>query len=138
MHNMPGKITSDLINALNGVIPPVISTASADGIPNITYISTVRYVDEHHLALSWQFFNKTWRNIAENPKLAIGVTCSDTGKLWNIHLTYQEHQRSGEIFDEMSMTVELLASLQGQTGVFKLAAAVICKVEAVILVYDGA
>jgi predicted pyridoxine 5'-phosphate oxidase superfamily flavin-nucleotide-binding protein len=135
---MSGIMTPELINAINGVIPPVIATASATGIPNITYISTVRYVDDERLALSWQFFNKTWANIAENPKFAIGVTCSDTGKLWNIHLTYLEHQHSGEIFDEMSMTVDVLASMQGQTGVFKLAAAVICRVEAVNLVYDGA
>jgi predicted pyridoxine 5'-phosphate oxidase superfamily flavin-nucleotide-binding protein len=134
---MAAKITPEIINAFSGVIPPVIATASADGVPNVTYISKVQYVDEEHLALSWQFFNKTWKNIEENPRLVIGVTCPQTGKFWNIKLIYVEHQRSGEIFDEMSMMIDLIASMQGQTGVFKLAAAVICKVDSVNLVSDG-
>ncbi|MDP3469559.1 MAG: pyridoxamine 5'-phosphate oxidase family protein [Daejeonella sp.] len=134
---MVGLITPEIINAFNGIIPPTIATASADGIPNITYISRLQYVDESHIALSWQFFNKTWKNIAENPKFAVCVTCPATGKLWQIKLSYVEHQTSGDIFDEMSMVIDLIASLQGSLSVFKLAAAVICEVEAVNLVYDG-
>jgi predicted pyridoxine 5'-phosphate oxidase superfamily flavin-nucleotide-binding protein len=134
---MTVQISDELQNAFQGVIPPVIATSSADGAPNITYISTVRYIDDNHLALSWQFLNKTWKNILENPRFIICVTCPDTGKLWQLKLRYLETQTSGELFDEMSMTIEVIASMMGTTGIFKLAAAVICRVEAVEVMYDG-
>ncbi len=53
--------------ALQGVIPSAIITASSQGVPNATFLSQVYYVDESHVALTHQFFNKTHRNIRENP-----------------------------------------------------------------------
>ena len=53
--------------AMNGMYPSTFSTCSKEGIPNTTVISQVWYVDEEHIALSFQFFSKTRRNISENP-----------------------------------------------------------------------
>ena len=52
---------------LEGVIPSPLATCSADGTPNITYISIVNYVDPERVALSRQFLNKTRANLDANP-----------------------------------------------------------------------
>ncbi len=64
--------------AMLGLIPTCMSTASQDGEPNVTFISQVWYVDPHHLAVSCQFFNKTTRNVRENPHASIMTTCPHT------------------------------------------------------------
>ena len=51
-------------DCLEGVIPGSIATASADGTPNIAYLSQVQYVDGEHVALSYQFFSSTRRTFA--------------------------------------------------------------------------
>ena len=54
-----------------GAIPAVLSTASADGIPNVTYISKAHQVDDERVALSNQFMSKTARNLAVNPRASL-------------------------------------------------------------------
>ena len=60
---------SDLSACFEGVIPSIIATASADGMPNISYLSHVVQVDADHVALSNQFFAKTAANVRANPKV---------------------------------------------------------------------
>ena len=45
--------------SLQGMFPSWITSCSKDGEPNTTVISQIWYVDEKHVALSFQFFNKT-------------------------------------------------------------------------------
>jgi adenylate cyclase len=48
-----------LDRCFEGAIPAVLSTASADGTPNVTYISKAHRVDAERIALSNQFMSKT-------------------------------------------------------------------------------
>ena len=134
---MSSLITAEIREALQGVVPSVIATASSDGIPNITYISQAHFVDDDHLALSWQFFNKTWRNIQENPGFSVVVSEPKNWAMWKINLQLEKVLKEGDLFDEMEMALEAIASMQGASDVFKLAAILICKIESVEIQFDG-
>lgn len=121
----------DIMSALQGVIPTIVATASLDFVPNVTYISQVYFVDSDHVALSYQFFNKTIRNVRENPVLVAVVTCPVTYDLFKLTLRYEESQTSGEVFDNMSIQLDALALDQQKQDIFKLKAADIYKVLAI-------
>lgn len=101
-------IEESLLPSLQGVIAAVIATSSIQGIPNVTYISQVYYVDEKHVALSQQFFNKTIRNICENPFACVVVTCPLTFKGHKLLLKFKESRIDGEVFDTMQMQLEAM------------------------------
>ena len=75
-----------LAPCFQGLIPATLFTCSADGIPNAAYLSHVDYVDPAHVALSFQFFNKSRRNIAENPTALVQVVDPDTQQGWELRL----------------------------------------------------
>ena len=130
-------ITPEMMPALQGFIPAALATASDAGIPNINTISQVHYVDENHVALSWQFFNKTWNNLQENPNLAVVATCPQSLDMYRFGLYFESHTDEGPLFDQMSMMLDAIATMQGREGVFKLAAVVLCRVVSVEKFYDA-
>ena len=133
---LEAKITKEMMTGLQGVVPSTLATCSKDGMANVTYISQVFYVDESHVALSCQFMNKTWRNLQENPVAAVIITCPTTFTLWKLKLRYLEEQTEGPVFDEMDMQLAAIATLHGiPEDVFKIKAALICKVEQVECLY---
>ena len=67
------KLPDEIKPVMENGIPAIVVTCSADGIPNATIISQVYYVDETHVALSFQFFNKTIRNVRENPNACVAL-----------------------------------------------------------------
>ena len=109
--------------AMLGIVPSTIVTCSLAGVPNVTEISQVWYVDENHVALSHQFFNKTHRNVRENPFAAVLIRDPGTFQEWYLEIQYDHSEESGPLFDAMDVQLEAIASLTGMTGVFKLRAA---------------
>jgi flavin reductase (DIM6/NTAB) family NADH-FMN oxidoreductase RutF len=130
-------ITPEIQYALQGIVPSIIVTASADGVPNLTYISQAHFVDDDHLAISWQFFNKTWQNINENPLFSVVVTDPKNWAMWKINLRFEELLKEGEMFEEMEVALEAIATMQKATDVFKLAAILICKIESIETQFHG-
>ena len=110
-------------------IPAVIATCSSDGVPNATIISQVHYVDKSHIALSFQFFNKTIRNVRENPHACVALNDVLANIKWIMDIHYDHSETQGAIFDEMDMRIEAIASATGMAGIFKLRAADIYEVK---------
>lgn len=117
------KMPPELKKALEGSEPAGMVTCSRDGVPNTTVISKVYYVDETRVAVSFQFFNKTIKNVRENPRVCVQVPDMATMSLWNLHLRYDHSETEGPIFEEMDMQIEAIASATGMAGIFKLKAA---------------
>ena len=114
--------------AMQGVIPSDVVTCARDGTPNTTAISQVYYVDADHVALSHQFFNKTVRNVRENPRAAVWLISPKTFDSWDLEVEFERSETSGPVFETMDMQIEAIASMVGMKGIFKLRAADIYRV----------
>jgi len=113
----------DLGPCFQGVIPALIATCDAAGEPNVTYLSQVHYVDPGHVALSRQFFNKTQRNIAENPYATIQLYDPRSFEAYRLRLRFHHAETSGALFDQIATRIEVIASHTGMAGVFRLVSA---------------
>jgi adenylate cyclase len=119
---------ADLALCFEGAVPAVIATASADGTPNVTYLSRVQRVDDERVALSNQFFSKTARNLAENPRASVLLIDPTTYAQYRLALRYERTERRGPVFDRLRADVDTLAALEGMQDVFKLRSADIYRV----------
>jgi len=121
----------DLHLCFEGAVPAVIATASADGVPNVTFLSRVRMVDGERVALSNQFFSKTARNLAENPRASLLVIDPCTYDQYLVTLVYERTERRGPTFERLRDDVDAVAVLRGMQDVFCLRAADIYRVASI-------
>jgi adenylate cyclase len=116
---------------LEGAIPAAMATCGEDGMPNVAYISQVYYVDERHVALSFQFFNKTRRNILANPRATVLVLHPRTAAYFRLQLRYLRTETEGPLFESMKAQLAGIASHTGMEGVFRLRGSDVYEVEAI-------
>lgn len=124
----PVQLPEELRAVMDNGTSALMVTCSAGGEPNATVISKVYYVDETHVALSFQFFNKTIRNVRENPRAWVGLTDLTGQSDWGLDLEFERSDMEGPIFDAMDMQIEAIASATGMSGIFKLRGADIYRV----------
>ncbi len=134
---MTGEVTMrSLRRCFDGRIPAIIATASAAGLPNITYLSAVHQVDGERVALSNQFMSKTSRNLAENPLASLVLVDPVSYSEYRLTIRYERTDRRGPVFERLRDDVDKVAALTGMRDIFRLRSADICRVESIESVRD--
>ena len=90
----------DLDRCLHGIIPNVIATADGDNVPNVSYVSQLHVVDEAHVAVSCQFFNKTRQNLDVNPRATIELYDPISFEAFRMRVRFLRSETSGELFGD--------------------------------------
>jgi adenylate cyclase len=115
-----------------------VATCSANGVPNVTFASQAHFVDSDHIALSYQFFNKTRENILSNPRASVALTNPSTAARYHLDLEYRRTESSGPLFESIKARLAGIASHAGMAGVFRLLGADVYRVVSVTPVWAGA
>lgn len=119
---------SDLSACFEGVIPSIIATAAADGMPNVSYLSHVMRVDDDHVALSNQFFAKTAANVRANPQVTLVLVDGMTGAQHVADIRFVRSVDSGPLFDRIALQLRASSAQVGMAGVMRLKSADIFRV----------
>jgi predicted pyridoxine 5'-phosphate oxidase superfamily flavin-nucleotide-binding protein len=91
------KVTEEIKESLKGTKVAYLSTAAKDGTPNVVPIGAFKFLDDETLLISDQYFNKTLKNLQENPKIALSWWGEKGGFQIKADITIHT---DGEIFRE--------------------------------------
>lgn len=123
----------EIPSCFEGIVPAAIATVAEDGTPNVTYISVVHRVDERHVALSRQFFNKTDHNTVVNPRVEVTLIEPETGRMFLLDLVHIRTETEGPLFERMRTKLDAVAAAEGMTNIFRLKGTDICEVTSCVL-----
>lgn len=119
----------DVRRILEGVIPPSMCSVAEDGTPHVNYLSHAEYVDDHHVALTFQFLNRARANILSTGRVALSVEDPYTGVSVILQLRYLRTDTEGPIFQRLRVKLAGIAAQTGMEKVFHLRGADIYRVE---------
>lgn len=120
-----------LRECFEGFVPATLATVDPAGVPNVSFISQVHYVDPGRVALSYQFFNKTRRNILSTRSASVEMIDPLTMAFYQLDLDFETTESEGPIFETMKARLAGIASHTGMEGVFRLMGADIFRVHAI-------
>jgi len=123
---------------LDGAVPSTLATCAPDGTPNVSYVSQIHFIDDSHVALSYQFFSKTRENVLTNPSAAALVIDPETGAQYRLQLEYLRTEAEGPLFEKMKARLAGIASHTGMAGVFRLRGSDVYRVGGIEQVTSGA
>ncbi|MCS0497331.1 GAF domain-containing protein [Ancylobacter sp. MQZ15Z-1] len=122
---------ADLRACFEGVIPSIVATVDGEGMPNVSYLSQVHFVDDAHVALTNQFFSKTAANIALRCAATLMVVDGRSGDQFLIDIAPVRRENAGPLFERMSIQLAATSGHGGWGEVMKLRSADIYRVEAI-------
>ncbi len=123
---------------LDGGIPPTLCSVSADGIPHVNLLSHVEYVDGGHVALTFQFFNRSRENILATGRASLMVEDPCTGGSLALQLRYLRTETEGPVFERLRAKLAGIAAHTGMEQVFRLRGADIYEVLDIRPMHGGA
>jgi adenylate cyclase len=126
-----------LRRCFEGAVPSAIATCAPDGTPNVAYLSQVHYVDESHVALTYQFFNTTRKNILANPRATVQVVDPEMAAHYRLQLEYLRTETEGPLFENMKAKLAGIASHTGMSKVFRLMGSDVYRVLVIEPVHGG-
>ena len=97
-----------------------MATVSADGVPNVIYLSQVTVVDDDHLAISNQFLRKTMDNLAANPVATLLVLDPGDGESYKLLARHVRSENEGKGFEDARLALDSMAAMVGMQDVFSL------------------
>lgn len=65
------KVTEEIKESLKATKVAYLATVAKDGTPNVVPIGAFKFLDDETLLISDQYFNKTLKNLRENPQIAL-------------------------------------------------------------------
>lgn len=84
-----------------------LATTSNDGVPNVVPVGGIRAMSESELLIVDVLFDKTKKNLLENPHVAIAVEVLGKGEPRGYQLKGQATiHTSGELFEEVEKIVD--------------------------------
>lgn len=113
---------------LEGIIPGHIATCDREGMPNLAFLSQAEFIDNEHLALSYQFFNRTRQNILAGSPVRLLLTSHLSAAQYRLSLQYLRTEVAGPLFERMRAKLAGIASHTGMSGIFQLLGADIYRV----------
>ncbi|MCU6616626.1 GAF domain-containing protein [Achromobacter mucicolens] len=123
---------------LDGGIPPTLCSVSADGIPHVNLLSHVEYVDTNHVALTFQFFNQSRKNILATRRASLMVEDPRSGGGLGLQLRYVRTETEGPVFERLRAKLAGIAAHSGMEDVFRLRGADIYAVLDIAPLHPGA
>ncbi|MBL0374528.1 GAF domain-containing protein [Rhizobium sp. KVB221] len=129
---------ADLHACFEGVIPSIIATVSADGTPNISYLSHVVMIDDDHIALSNQFFAKTAANVRANPHATLMLVDGNNGTQYTLDIEFQRSVDNGVLFDHIALHLKASSAQVGMAGIMRLRSADIFRVHEIRIAKSNA
>jgi len=129
-------LTLDLLrDCMEGVVPAVLATCDEACRPNVSFISQVHYVDPERVALSYQFFNKTRRNLLATGRASVAIFDPVGLGDYRLELDYEETRTAGPLFESMKAKLAGIASHSGMEGVFRLLGADVFRVRSIETIF---
>lgn len=113
---------------LEGLMPPSMTTVSPDGMPHVNHVSHAEYLDEQHIALTWQFQNASRANILATRRACLSFDDPTSGTGFVMQIEYLRTETEGPLFERLRAKLAGIASHSGMAGVFHLRGADVYRV----------
>ncbi len=110
----------DIREGIEGVIPPLLCTADAHGMPHVIHVSLAVVLDAKRLGVSRQFQKKTVANLERDPRATLFVTRQRDYQPWTLSLRWVGVETQGRDFDAMKVRIDAIAAMSGMKDVFAL------------------